>query len=164
MKKQKTVMGAVSMLLGKIDQGLVNEHKLDHIADAIMALSENPDAVTVNTSLLDEVWRIIDWYLKVDKGGFLLVLLNSDYWKKKDQIHVKIAEMGVDSNRVKLIQPALDVEEAIGLISTRQCRMVLYSKGCPKMVVGELGDKPASEFVNLSLLKNSLSVLSGKVK
>ncbi len=157
-------MGAVSMLLGKIDQGLVNENKLGYIADVILALSENPDAVTVNPSLLDEVWRIIDWYLKVDKGGFLLVLLNSDYWKKKDQIRMKIAEMGVDSKRIRLMQPALNTGKVIDIISSRDCRMVLYSKGCPKMVVGELGDKPSSEFVNLSLLKNSLEVLSGKVK
>ena len=164
MKKQKTVMGAVSMLLNKVDRGFVKSHQLDHVTDVIMALSENPDAVTVKSSLLDEVWKRIDWYLKVDKGGFLLVILNPEYWKKKDQIRRRIADLGVEFNRIRLIQPTLDIEETIGLISTRECRMVLFSKECPKKVIGSLGSKPASGFPNINLIRGALVSLSEQVK
>ena len=160
--KPKTIIGAISVILCQVDNGLIDKSKLDHVVRSILALSENPDAVTVNTSLLDEVCRKIDWYLKVE-NGFLLILLGASYWSKKLVIQQRVAELGVDPVRIRLIQPALNMKNAIEAVNSRQCRLVLYSsKDCPKRVLDQLLEETSIHFSNPGLLalRKSLTLLS----
>ncbi len=149
MGKPRTVAGATSILLGKYDEGTFGEEKLGHVMNVILALCENPDSVTINTSLLNQVWARLNWYIKIEKKGFLLVLLSADHWKKREKVRTTISELGVSSELIHVMQPALSMKNAQGTVVSRDCRLILYSKECPKVVLEQIPPEISVKFKNL---------------
>lgn len=165
MVKPRTVAGATSILLGKYDEGAFSEEKLGHVMNVILALCENPDSVTINASLLNKVWARLNEYIKSEKKGFLLVLLSADHWKKREKVRTIISKLGVGSDLIRIMQPALSMKNAQAVVVSRDCRLILYSKECPKVVLEQISPEISVQFKNLhpNSIHRALADLSKKL-